>query len=46
MTVKELIDLLDTMPDDEQVLIPDFNSSKDYPIQNVVLSSKGVLLDY
>lgn len=46
MTVKELIDLLMGFPEDEPVFIPDFNSYDNFPIKNVVLTSKGVLLDY
>lgn len=46
MTVKELIDMLMSFPDDEEVFIPDFNSYNNFPIKNVVLTSKGVLLDY
>jgi len=46
MTVKELIDLLMGFPEDEKVLIPDFNSNLDYEVKNVVLTKQGVLLDY
>ncbi len=46
MTVKELIELLLDFPEDEKVLIPDFNSNNDFEVQNVVLTSKGILLDY
>lgn len=46
MTVKELVELLMGFPDDEQVFIPDFNSNKNYEIDNVVLTNRGVLLDY
>lgn len=46
MTVKELIDLLEGFPEDEKVMIPDFNSNLDHEVQNVVLTSTGVLLDY
>ena len=46
MTVKELIDLLMGFPEEEEVLIPDFNSNLDYEVKNVVLTNQGVLLDY
>jgi hypothetical protein len=46
MTVKELIDMLMGFPEDEPVFIPDFNSYDNFPIKNVVLTSKGVALDY
>ncbi len=46
MTVKELIELLMGFPEDEKVMIPDFNSSEDYEIKNLVLTAKGVLVDY
>ena len=46
MTVKELIDLLMGFPEDENVMIPDFNSNLDYEVKNVVLTKQGVLLDY
>ncbi len=46
MTVKELIDLLMGFPEDEKVMIPDFNSNLDYEVKNVVLTKGGVLLDY
>lgn len=46
MTVKELIDLLMGFPEDDKVLIPDFNSNHDYEVKNVVLTKMGVLLDY
>lgn len=46
MTVKELIDLLMGMPEDESVYVPDFNSYDNRPVTNVVLSKQGVLLDY
>ena len=46
MTVKELIELLMGFPDDEEVMIPDFNSNHNHKITNVVLTSKGVLFDY
>ena len=46
MTVKELIDMLMGFPEDEKVMIPDFNSNLDHEVKNVVLTSNGVLLDY
>lgn len=46
MTVKELIELLMGFPEDEKVMIPDFNSNLDYEVKNVVLTKQGVLLDY
>lgn len=46
MTVKELIDLLMGFPEDEKVLIPDFNSNYDHEVKNVVLTKQGVILDY
>ena len=46
MTVKELIDLLMGLPEDEPVFIPDFNSNLDHEVKNVVLTNNGVLLDY
>ncbi len=46
MTVKELIDMLMRFPEDEKVMIPDFNSNLDHEVQNVVLTNNGVLLDY
>lgn len=46
MTVKELIDMLMGFPEDEKVMIPDFNSNHDHEVQNVVLTNNGVLLDY
>lgn len=46
MTVKELIELLMGFPEDEKVMIPDFNSNHDYEVKNVVLTKQGVLLDY
>jgi hypothetical protein len=46
MTVKELIDMLMGFPEDEKVMIPDFNSNLDHEVKNVVLTNNGVLLDY
>lgn len=46
MTVKELIELLLDFPEDEPVYVPDFNSTEDLPVTNVILSNRGVLLDY
>jgi len=46
VTVKELIDMLMGFPEDEKVMIPDFNSNLDHEVKNVVLTSNGVLLDY
>ncbi len=46
MTVKELIDLLMGFPEDEKVMVPDFNSNNNHPVTNLVLSSAGVLIDY
>lgn len=46
MNVKELIDLLMGFPEDEEVMIPDFNSYDNHKIVNAVLTNKGVLLDY
>jgi len=46
MTVKELIEMLMEFPEDEKVMIPDFNSSLDHEVKNVVLTNNGVLLDY
>ena len=46
MTVKELIEMLMGFPEDEKVFIPDFNSYDNFPIKNVVLTSKGGALDY
>lgn len=48
MTVKELIELLESMPDNEPVYVPNFNEGSwaDKPVTNVVLTYKGVLLDY
>ena len=46
MTVAELIDLLMKFPEDEKVMIPDFNSNLDHEVKNVVLTNNGVLLDY
>ena len=46
MTVKELVELLMGFPDDEKVMIPDFNSNLDHEVKNVVLTNNGVLLDY
>ena len=44
MTVKELIDHLIYCPEDEPVYIP--VGAANIPIENVVLTSKGVVLDY
>lgn len=44
MTVKELIDSLMAFPDDQPVYIP--VGAANIPIENVVLTSKGVVLDY
>lgn len=46
MTVRELINLLEGFPEDEKVMIPDFNSNLDHEVKNVVLTNNGVLLDY
>lgn len=46
MTVKELVDMLMDMPEDEPVYVPDFNSYDNRPVTNVVLSATGVLIDY
>lgn len=46
VTVKELIDMLMGFPEDEKVMIPDFNSNLDHEVKNVVLTNTGVLLDY
>ncbi len=46
MTVRELIDLLMGFPEDEPVYVPDFNGFDDKPVQNAVLTSKGIVLDY
>lgn len=46
MTVKELIEMLMEFPEDEKVMIPDFNSNLDHEVKNVVLTNNGVLLDY
>ena len=46
MTVKELIDLLMGFPEDEKVMVPDFNSNNNHPVNNLVLTERGVLIDY
>jgi hypothetical protein len=46
MTVKEMIDILSDMPEDEPVYVPDFNSYDNRPVTNIVLSKQGVLIDY
>lgn len=47
MTVKELIDLLMGFPEDEKVMIPDWaDSNFNWEIKNIILSEKGVLIDY
>ncbi len=46
MTVKELIDMLMSFPDDEKVMVPDFNSYDNHEIKNLVLTKDGVLIDY
>ncbi len=46
MTVKELIELLMGFPEDEPVYVPDFNSNDNSPVTNLVLTDKGVLIDY
>jgi hypothetical protein len=45
MTVKELMDRLEDMPDDEKVYVPDFNGYDDKEVTNVVFTVKGVVLD-
>lgn len=45
MTVKELIEILEDMPEDEKVFVPDFNGYDDKEVTNVVFSTKGVILD-
>lgn len=44
MTVKELIDQLIYYPEDEPVYIP--VGEANIPVDNVVLTSHGVVLDY
>jgi hypothetical protein len=46
MTVKELIEYLEEMPDEEKVFVPDFNGYDDKEVTNVVFTVKGVVLDY
>ncbi len=46
MTVEELIDRLMEFPKDEPVYVPDFQSDNDQPVSNVILTNKGVLIDY
>lgn len=46
MTVKELVELLMGFPDDEKVMVPDFNSNDNHEINNLVLTKDGVLIDY
>ncbi len=49
MTVRELIDLLMEFPEDKIVYVPDwasFEGIEDKPVQNAVLTSKGIVLDY
>lgn len=48
MTVKELVDLLMGFPEDEPVYVPDFQQGSwaDKPVTNVVLTYKGVILDF
>lgn len=44
MTVKELIDILLIFPEDQPVYIP--VGVANIPIDNVVLTDRGVVLDY
>lgn len=44
MTVKELIETLSDFPEDDPVYIP--VGSSNIPIDNVVLTSDGIVLDY
>lgn len=46
MTVKDLIELLMEFPEDEPVYVPDFNSNIDSLVTNLVLTERGVLIDY
>jgi hypothetical protein len=46
MTVAELIDLLMKFPEEEPVYVPDFNSNNNHPVNNLVLTERGVLIDY
>ena len=46
VTVKELIERLEEMPEDETVYVPDFNGIDDKEVVNVVFATKGVLIDY
>jgi hypothetical protein len=45
MTVKELMQRLEDMPEDEKVFVPDFNGYDDKEVTNVVFTVKGVVLD-
>jgi hypothetical protein len=44
MTVKELIDTLLSFPEDEPIYIP--VGVANIPVDNVVLTDRGVVLDY
>lgn len=44
MTVRELMERLSEFPEDEIVYVP--VDEWDKPVQNLVLSYKGVLIDY
>jgi len=46
VTVAELIDLLMKFPEEESVYVPDFNSNNNHPVNNLVLTERGVLIDY
>jgi hypothetical protein len=46
MTVEELIDRLMEFPKDALVYVPDFRSAEDDLVTNVILTYKGVLIDY
>lgn len=46
MTVKEMLEMLQDLPEDESVLVPDFNGYDDKEVRNLVLTAKGVLIDY